>query len=78
MALLSHAPLKERIEYLNSFRSKNDDYRVIGREVFLLFQNSIRNSKLANNIQKLDVTVTVRNWKTINKLVKLAKDMKIR
>lgn len=77
VAILSHAPLKERIEYLNSCRSESDDYRVIGRDIFLLFHNSIRNSKLANNIQKLDVTATVRNWKTMNKLVKLAKDMKI-
>lgn len=44
---------------------------------FPLFRHSIRNSKLANNLQKLDVPATVRNWKTINRLVALAKAMEI-
>ena len=75
VALLPHAPLKEKLDYLNSYRSESEDYRVVGREVYLLFHNSIHNSKLANNIQKLDISVTVRNWKTINKLFMLGKDM---
>ena len=70
-----HAPLQEKLERLNVYRSEKDDYRILGREVFLLFHNSIRNSKLANNLNKLDVPATVRNWKTINKLAALAKAM---
>ena len=38
---------------------------------------SIHNSKLANNLYKLDVPITVRNWKTISKLNELAKTMEI-
>lgn len=77
VALFSHAPLKEKLDSLNIYRSESEDYRIVGREVYLLFYNSIRNSKLANNIQKLDISVTVRNWKTINKLFMLGKDMEI-
>ncbi|WP_073404110.1 DUF1697 domain-containing protein [Bacteroides luti] len=74
VALLSTALQKEKTEYLNAYRSDSDDYRIIGRNVYLLFRNSISKSKLANNVQKLDAAVTVRNWKTLNKLVLLAKE----
>jgi len=75
VSLLTHAPFQEKIELLNVYRSESDKYQILGREVFLLFSNSIRNSKLANNLQKLDVPATVRNWKTINKLAALSKAM---
>jgi Uncharacterized protein conserved in bacteria len=75
VSLLTHAPSQEKIENLNAYRSESDEYRIIGREVFLLFRHSIRNSKLASNLKKLEVPTTVRNWKTINKLSALAKAM---
>jgi uncharacterized protein (DUF1697 family) len=72
---MAKAPLQENIERFSSYKSENDEYQIEGREVFLLFRHSIRNSKLANNLQKLDVPTTVRNWKTLNKLDLLAKAM---
>lgn len=75
VAFLEKAPLKEKIEVLNAYKNENDEYFILGRDVFLLFFNSIRNSKLASNLQKLDASATVRNWKTINKLSMLAKEM---
>ena len=77
VALLTHAPSQENIEHLNAYRSERDEYQIEGREVFLLFRHSIRNSKLANNLKKLDVPATVRNWKTINKLAVLAKAIEV-
>ncbi|MDD7794288.1 DUF1697 domain-containing protein [Clostridium sp. 'White wine YQ'] len=75
VALLTDSPLQENVEKLKSYKSENDEYSIIGRDVYLLFKNSIRNSKLANNLHKLDVPATVRNWKTISKLVALSKEM---
>lgn len=75
VTLLTHVPLQEKIALLDAYRGENDQYRIIGRDVFLLFNHSIRNSKLANNLFKLGVSGTVRNWKTINKLSTLAKAM---
>ncbi len=75
VSLLIHAPSQEKIERLKAFRSESDEYRIEGREVFLLFRYSIRNSKLVSNLQKLDAAVTIRNWNTINKLAVLAKAM---
>ena len=77
VALLVHNPLKEKIEYLNTYASESDEYRIADRDVFLLLRHSIRKSKLANNLQKLDVPVTVRNWKTLSKLASLTKAMEI-
>ena len=75
VALLTHAPLQERIANLNEYQNEMEQYRIIGRDVFLIFHHSIRNSKLANNLYKLGVSATVRNWKTINKLTAVAKAM---
>ncbi|WML32997.1 DUF1697 domain-containing protein [Clostridium sp. OS1-26] len=75
VALLPHTPSQEKIEHLMAYKSENEECQIKGREVFLLFRHSIRKSKLANNLHKLDVPATVRNWKTIKKLVVLAKAM---
>lgn len=77
VALLSHNPLKENIEYIDVYRSESDKYHIEGRDIYLLFHHSIRNSKLANNLNKLNVSTTVRNWKTLSKLTVLAKTMEI-
>ncbi|MDQ0219279.1 DUF1697 domain-containing protein [Peribacillus cavernae] len=71
VSFLLEEPSQEGIDRLKDFSSENETYQIQGREVFLLFSKSIRNSKLANNLQKLGVPATVRNWKTINKLVAL-------
>lgn len=73
VSLLTHAPLEEKLESLNVYRSEDDQYQIDGRNVYLLFTHSIRKSKLANHLHKLDVPSTVRNWKTIHKLAALAK-----
>ncbi len=77
VALLQEAPLPDRLQRLDTYKGVDDEYRIAGRDIYLLFSNSIRNSKLANNLQRLDVPVTTRNWKTINKLVSLAREMEM-
>lgn len=75
VAFLTHAPSKENMERLNSYRSENEEFKMVGRDIFLLFRNSIRNSKLVTNLQKLDAPATVRNWNTTNKLANLSKEI---
>ena len=77
VAFLTQKPLDENIQRLNVYNNESEEYLIKGREIYLLFGNSIRNSKLASNLQKLEVSVTVRNWKTINKLSILAKTMEV-
>lgn len=75
VALLERSPSQEECARLDAYGSQTDECRVIGREVFLLFHHSIRDSKLANNLHRLDMRMTVRNWKTMKKLVELASAM---
>lgn len=73
VALLLHAPSQEKAEQLGAVKSGSDECRIRGRDAYLLLRQSIRNSKLAISLQKLDVSVTVRNWKTMNKLSDMVK-----
>lgn len=73
IALLADAPMQKNIGILDSYRTENDEYHIIGRDVYLLLKHSIRDSKLAGNLQKLEMPATVRNWKTISKLSAMAK-----
>lgn len=73
VALLLQEPSQEKAEQLAAIKSRSDECRISGRDTYLLLRQSIRNSKLAINLQKLDVAVTVRNWKTMNKLFDMVK-----
>ena len=75
VSFMASTPSQERVDLLKPYESENESYHVIGREVYLLFRDSIRNSKVASNLQKLDASSTVRNWKTVNKLFELAREM---
>lgn len=75
VAFLLDKPLEEKIDLLHKIKGE-DQFHMMDREIYLLFQNSIRNSKLAMNLQKLNVPATVRNWKTVTKLAGMADDMK--
>ena len=77
VSLLLRTPLQENMDCLKTYKNEDDEYLIEGREVFLLFRNSIRNSRLSSNLKKLDVPSTVRNWKTINKLAVLSKAMEV-
>lgn len=75
VAFLLEEPLQEKVERLKQYQSEDDKYHIARREVYLLFRYSVRDSKLAINLHKLDVPVTVRNWKTVNKLLALGEAM---
>jgi uncharacterized protein (DUF1697 family) len=51
-----------------------DRFTIIGKEIFLYIPEGYGNTKLSNNFfeNKLKVTATTRNWKTVNKLFELA------
>lgn len=70
--LLTAAPAAEKIATLKKFKSDNDDFRICDRNVYILLKQSIRHSKLATHLQKLEESVTVRNWKVMQKLASLA------
>ena len=73
IALLNSTPEFQNIKKLDTYVSASDQYKVIGRDVYILLHHSIRDSKLAGNISKLEISHTLRNFKTISKLLELAK-----
>lgn len=75
VSILMEEPKVDQIEKLKAFDAKDDQYVIKGRDVYLLFSQSVRNSKLTIQVEKLGVPTTTRNWKTINKLVALASEM---
>jgi len=75
VSLLMDLPHEDKVEKLQAVDYQPDQYRIVDRDMYLLFYNSIRNSKLATQVEKLGVPVTTRNWKTMNKLVALSEKM---
>ncbi|GGD78226.1 DUF1697 domain-containing protein [Paenibacillus nasutitermitis] len=73
VSMLLEEPSTDRMEKLKAFDTKGDQYHLEGRDLYLLYGQSIRNSKLSAQVEKMGVPSTVRNWKTINKLVALCK-----
>jgi len=74
VALLQEDPRKGSVEKIEALRTGNDDIRFKGRDAYILLRHSIRSSKLAAGLQKLEGTSTVRNWKTLQNICKLMKE----
>ncbi|MDR2009466.1 MAG: DUF1697 domain-containing protein [Bacteroidales bacterium] len=62
----------ENIKKLKSAITEKEVFHINGRDIYFLFDKTIRNSKAVSILQKVDNTSTIRNWKTINKLMELA------
>jgi uncharacterized protein (DUF1697 family) len=69
-------PESEAVEKLKAIPSGGDRFSVCGRDMYLLVQNGIHNSKLATQISKIKTSVTARNFKTMRQLALMANNMK--
>ncbi|OWT50904.1 MULTISPECIES: DUF1697 domain-containing protein [unclassified Bacillus (in: firmicutes)] len=65
---------KEKAQLLMQ-KNETEDCYIYEKVVYLFFKNSIRNSKLMNQFQKLHTPATVRNWRTVNKLKAIVEGM---
>ncbi|MFJ6790664.1 DUF1697 domain-containing protein [Streptomyces angustmyceticus] len=63
-----------RLDALDAATFAPDQYRLIGRELYLWCPGGIGRSKLADAVgrARLGVTATARNWNTVTKLLALA------
>jgi len=70
---LTATPDAGAVQKLDPDRSPGDEYRVIGREIFLRLPRGMARTKLTNAYfdTKLGVTSTARNWRTTTKLLEL-------
>ncbi len=74
---LADAPAAEDAEALDPDRSPGDEFAVRGREIYLHYPNGTARSKLTNAYfdSRLSTVTTMRNWKTVRKLIELAADV---
>lgn len=74
VAFLADRPAAARVKALDPDRSPPDEFQVRGREVYLLCPNGYGRSKLTNGYfdSTLSTKSTVRNWRTVLKLLELA------
>jgi len=71
---LADRPPPGKIAALDPKRSPPDEFEVRGREIYLRCPNGVGRSKLTNEYfdTKLSTTSTMRNWRTVLKLVEMA------
>ncbi len=62
------------VESLDPYHSPPDQFALLGREVYLHCPNGMARTKLTNSYfdSRLAATSTMRNWKTVLKLLDLA------
>ncbi|ULL18517.1 DUF1697 domain-containing protein [Paenibacillus sp. H1-7] len=75
VSLLSQEPSPEAIGQLQAYSNDIDEYRIIGREVYILCRKSYGKSQFSNNFleKKLRVSATTRNWESVNKIAEIAR-----
>lgn len=73
ITFLSETPIKENLAKIHTYSFAPDVFEIIGNEVYLHCPNGYGNTKLSNTFfeNKLKVTATTRNWKTVNEIIKL-------
>jgi len=76
VCMLLSAPELEAVEKLKAIQSGGDRFVVRGKDIYLLLQNGVHNSKLAAQVSKISASVTARNFKTMRQLALMANDMK--
>ncbi len=74
VAFLSDLPDPVNVESLDPYHSPPDQFALLGREVYLYCPNGMARTKLSNSYfdSRLAATSTMRNWKTVLKLLDLA------
>ncbi|WP_027084844.1 DUF1697 domain-containing protein [Cohnella panacarvi] len=72
LSLLKREPSEEEIAAIPDIDTGRDEYRIVGREIYWFFNQSMLDSKLPRKLQKIG-PATMRNWKTIVKMDELAR-----
>lgn len=75
VTFLEKEPQQPDIDKINKLQYEPDSFIILGREAYLYCPGGYGNTKLTNTFfeNKLKVTATTRNWKTVNELLKIIK-----
>ncbi|SMO79924.1 DUF1697 domain-containing protein [Solitalea koreensis] len=74
VTFLTEQPKSDNLEKLKNINYEPDRFIISGKTVYLSCPEGYGNTKLNNTFfeNKLKVTATTRNWKTVNKLYEIA------
>jgi uncharacterized protein (DUF1697 family) len=74
LGFLPRLPDPARVQAMDPDRGGVDRYAVVGRVVYILYEEGSARSKLTAPWfdRQLDTTVTARNWRTVGSLVEMA------
>ena len=74
VTFFSEEPAKELLGKLTGIESNSDEFILAGNVVYLCCMNGYGRTKLTNNLfeNKLKISATTRNWKTVIKLAEMA------
>ncbi|MFA6402770.1 MAG: DUF1697 domain-containing protein [Salinivirgaceae bacterium] len=74
VTFLSDKPDQENFNKIKDEQYQQDEFQLVDKAIYLYCPNSYSNSKLTNSFfeNKLKVTATTRNWKTVNELQNIA------
>jgi len=77
IGFLAETPGEEAIASLDPGRSDVDNFQVKGREVYLHVPGGLGCTKLTTDYfdRRLGTVMTVRNWRTVNKLLEMVDDL---
>jgi uncharacterized protein (DUF1697 family) len=75
VVFLSDAPNADDVARLQKYKLPPDDFAIRGKEIYLRLPNGAGRSKLAAALSKTSPksVATMRNWRTVNKLIDLMK-----
>jgi len=73
---LASVPNNPDMDRLETFKTESERFRLIDTVFYLHAPEGIGRSKLAANVEKsLGVSVTARNWRSINKILSMALEL---
>lgn len=77
VTFLSVLAQKEHLDKIKTYQYLPDEYTIVDKEVFIYCPNGYGNTKLSNTFfeNKLKVTATTRNWRTVNELLRIGKEL---
>lgn len=69
VSFMRESPSAEALSRLRDLTCEPDEFQIRDKEIYVLFRQSVRDSKLPSKLQKLGVPATSRNWNTIVELI---------
>jgi len=71
LIFFDEVPSEEEVERFTKTKSDKESFQLIGKNMYLLLNDGVRFAKISVALQKTNYLHTIRNWKTVIKLVEL-------